>query len=99
MPSNVSLDAAYTASLSNNFQLNTNYNYTKLFLADIAVAAATSTIYHNLGYRPQVITWIKTGSTFEQCNISGYAKVNNSTVIITAPSNDIHYRIYLDGQL
>ena len=101
MPSNINLDVSYTASLSSNFQLNSDYNYTKLIpeLTGIATAAATTTITHNLGYRPQVIIWIKDGMELEQRNISGYAKVTTTTVVITAPSNDVHYRIYADGQL
>lgn len=99
IPSDADLDAEATAALADQFQFNTDYNYTKLFKAGIALAAATTTIDHDFGYRPQVIAWLKTGSSFEQINVSGYIKVTTTQVIITAPSNDVHYRIYADGQL
>lgn len=101
MPSNINADAAFTASLADKFQLNTDYNYTKLYLSGITTAAATTTITHNLGYRPQVMAWLKDASIYgtEMIVDMGYIKVTTTTIVITAPSNDVHYMIYADGQL
>jgi hypothetical protein len=102
MPSDVNIDNASTVALADTFQLNTDYNYTKLLLSGIATAAATTTITHSLGYRPQVMAWIKDGSVVYGTDMivdMGYIKVTTTTIVITSPSKDIHYRIYADGQL
>lgn len=103
MPSDVNLDVSYTASLADKFQLNTDYNYTKLYLSNIATASATTTITHNFGYRPQVIAWSKNisayGTGIVNIDISSYVLVTNTTVVIKSATKDVHYRIYADGQL
>jgi hypothetical protein len=99
MPSDVNVDAPYTASLADKFQSNSDYNYTKLLLPGVALAGTSPTVHHGLGKRPQVLAWIKSGGYIEQLNVSGYVKANTSDVIIINPSNDIHYRIYADSQL
>lgn len=58
MPPNVNEVAPFTASQSDDFVMNTDYNYTKLFSAGIAnLTSGNVSIDHNLGYRPQVEIW------------------------------------------
>lgn len=95
MPSNVNVDTPGTATSSNSFQFNTDYNYCKLYNSGITT---TATITHNLGYRPQVTAWKQTGSNIAQVNDKGIVKVGTTTVNIISTDN-IHYRIYADGQL
>lgn len=101
MPTDANVDADFTSIQADNFQLNTDFNYTKLFMSGIATAAATTTITHSLGYRPQVITWRKDASIYgtEAVVDMGYVKATTTTVVITSPTKDVHYRIYADGQL
>ena len=100
MPSDVNADVAFTASLAENFQFNTDFNYTKLFSSSVA-SAGTSTITHNLGYRPQVLTWIEDSTIYGTTAIvdSGFVKATTTTVVIISPTKSVHYRIYADGQL
>jgi hypothetical protein len=101
-PSDVNLDASFTTSVADIFALNTDYNYTKLYSSGIATAAAITTITHGLGYRPQVMAWIKDGSAAYGTSMvvdMGYVKATATTVVITSPNKDIHYRIYADGQV
>jgi hypothetical protein len=102
MPSNVNVDSSFTTASADTFALNTDYNYTKLFSSGIATAAATTTITHDLGFRPQVMAWIKDSSVAYGTSMvvdMGYVKATTTTVVITSPSKDIHYRIYADGQV
>lgn len=54
MPSDVSTDVP-SVSLD-DFQLNTDYNYTKIVLEGV-LNSGSGTIDHNLGYIPQVEAW------------------------------------------
>jgi hypothetical protein len=101
MPSDVNVDSSFTTASADTFALNTDYNYTKLYLSGIATAAATTTVTHSLGYRPQVIAWVKDASIYgtEAVVDSGIVKVTDTTIVITSPTKDVHYRIYADGQL
>lgn len=57
-PSNSSADLKPTANSGDPFILNTDYNYTKLYI-DNRVVLPSSTIVHNLGYIPQTEAWIE----------------------------------------
>lgn len=59
-PSDSHADIPFTASAGSNFILNTDNNYTKLYLEDFINSPAipsTTTVTHNLGYAPQVMAW------------------------------------------
>jgi len=95
MPSNVNLDASYTAILADNFVLNTDYNYPKLWYNDVT---GSTTINHTFGYRPQVMAWSDNGTSIAQLNTFGSVEVTTNSVIVTSASN-VHLRIYGDSQL
>ena len=101
MPSDVNLDAPYTSATADSFELSTDFNYTKLYYNDIIPATATATITHNFGYRPQVIAWLKNYNIYgtAMVNKSGIVSVDNTSVIVTSASKDVHLRIYADKQL
>jgi hypothetical protein len=67
MPSTVSETAPFTASTADDFTIDTDQNYTKLFDAGATAFSSTPgssvTVSHGLGYRPQVLTWAE-NSTF-----------------------------------
>lgn len=100
-----------TASSGDPFVLNTDYNYTKLYIGgqiDPLASPSTNVIEHNLGYLPQVMAWetdilgnrrpvdITDLPLFSFTSI----EVNASSVIINVPALSIiervDYRIYLD---
>lgn len=62
-PSDKNELAPYTSSSSTNYIINTDYNYSKLYLADVFHQAAVGgtpviqTVAHNLQYYPQVMIW------------------------------------------
>lgn len=112
MPSTVNLDAPYTASIADDFVVNTDYNYMKLFDNQyIPAAAPGSTVYgpHNLGYRPRALIWERS-SAAESILFYGNATddATSDKVLIednqlsfykgTSPGGAIgyHYRIYID---
>lgn len=61
MPSTVSEEAGWTASAADDFVVNTEYNYSKLYMSGVTGFSGTSgstvTVNHGLGYRPQVLVW------------------------------------------
>jgi hypothetical protein len=97
MPSNVNVDATYTASLADTFGFNTDYNYAKLWYNDIITTNPT-TITHDFGYRSQVMAWSDNGTSTAQLNTFGSVEVTTTSVIVTSASN-VHLRIYGDSQL
>ena len=101
MPSDVNLNAPFTASAADKFALSTDYNYTKLYYNDIIPATASTAITHNFGYRPQVIAWVKNYNIYgtQMVNRSGVVKVDTTSVVVTSATKDVHLRIYLDKQL
>lgn len=61
-PADSQADLPSTASSGDDFVLNTDYNYTKLFTQQTITSTTggtTYTITHNLGYRPQIMVWYK----------------------------------------
>lgn len=75
-PTNINLDTPATNVGVDNFMLNSDYNYTKLYLAGIASWTTTSyvstpiVINHNLGYIPQVLCWTDDGTTKSPVDVS-----------------------------
>ena len=60
MPSNVSTEVGFTASLGSNFIINSEYNYMKLYMTDrvsMPSGSGITTINHGLGYMPFVSSW------------------------------------------
>jgi len=67
MPSNINVDSPYTSSDADLFVYNSDYNYSKLYMADLtassSVASSTEVVNHNLGYYPQCEIWYEKAST------------------------------------
>lgn len=60
MPSDVNESAVFTADLSSQFSLNSEFNYTKLYKTGVLLwNGATQTVNHGLGYRPQIEIWFE----------------------------------------
>lgn len=104
IPSNVDPDVAPTAVNSLPFTFSSDYNYTKL-LKEGYVTSST-TISHDLGYRPQVACWFQnSGGYVAQMNVSDSRPGLSSSVEVTTTGLAIfldgftpgmHYRIYAD---
>lgn len=101
MPSNVAETAVPTSALADNFVLNTDYNYSKLYYNDVLPDVTTTTITHNLGYRPQVMAWMgdSTQSSYIMYDSSTYITVTDTTVVAHSVGYDIYLRIYKDSQV
>lgn len=102
-PNDSTGDAPSTASNADNFVLNTDYNYCKLYYNDTIPASAATTITHNFGYRPQIMAWAKDMTAYGTGVINTddpttYITVTTSTVVTHAAAKDIHLRIYADSQ-
>lgn len=91
-PTTADADVHGTSPVGDGFQFNTDYNYTKLFLADFIDQAAgsgsptTRTISHGLGKDTQLLAWkedsgIVTPLTFHD---AGVAQVEDVSVSIDA---------------
>ena len=60
MPSDIDAEALFTASTADNFVINTDYNYSKLWSAGVLTwSNSNQVINHNFGYRPQVEIWFE----------------------------------------
>lgn len=104
LPSGVDPAVAATAIQSLPLTFNSDYNYTKL-LKDGYETASTS-VPHDLGYRPQVQCWSEYPSGFIQMYDLSDAiaspldsvEVTTSALIITKSATfaGVHYRIYAD---
>ncbi|MBO1267092.1 hypothetical protein [Arthrobacter cavernae] len=75
-PSTVDADLLRTQSNVDNFQLNTDYNYTKLYLSDYfeypsspSTTSVTTIIPHGLGRVPQVMTWSEKSGTIAPLSV------------------------------
>lgn len=110
-PSDNNSDLLPTASSGDNFVLNTDYNYTKLYLNDVILNATTGTytVLHNLGYLPQVMAWVEdTGYTIpidvseapDTFGIYVTCIVNTTSIQFIVPAfltiDRIDYRLYID---
>jgi hypothetical protein len=67
MPSTVSTTAPFTASTADDYIVDTDQNYSKLFLSGetgfSSTLGSSVVVQHGLGYRPQVLVWTE-NSTF-----------------------------------
>lgn len=111
LPENSTLDVPGTSTGLDNFVLNTDYNYCKVYMAGTTTGFSAE-ITHNLGYYPQVDVWRQLNNV--NCThvddgdpVSGYGVniiVTTTKINITAiasnypPGSTItwHYRIYAD---
>lgn len=104
-PSNSRAKIGSTSKHANEFILNTDYNYCKLYKKGII--NGDTTITHGLGYLPQVLAWKERndGSILPvelfsidatlPGSVVNYVKVTNSDVIFYN-TGKVHYRIYYD---
>jgi hypothetical protein len=107
MPPDINKDVLATVANLDVFMLNTDYNYTKLFLDD-KTTSNIATISHNLGYYPQVEAW-----TVDSNNKIGHIVSNELTDITYSPSCEVttnqiilrdpsagvsywYYKVYID---
>jgi hypothetical protein len=106
-PSGSSATLSPIASQGDDFILNTDYNYLKLYDADSASpgTATTYTVTHDLGYIPQVLAWYEytavSGFVFPVTTESTVAlEVNTTSIVFQNPFGDdianVWWRIYLD---
>jgi hypothetical protein len=114
MPSNANVNVSPTASTASNFVLNTDYNYMKLFDSDYITMPSsgnTTTVTHDLGYRPRVQIWELLPTGLERLvgiltpdtSDTSSNRINLTTTTLTfrrgssgAEPTNYHYRIYLD---
>ena len=107
-PSGSTQTAPATNTSANKFILNTDYNYTKL-MATGEFTSAGQEYQHNLGYIPQVLTWVKTSFVGEPVieylsSASEYTGIKvtvteNKIICGAMPSvfvDKIYWRIYYD---
>ena len=107
MPSDVDIEAPYTQSSLDDFNLNTDFNYTKLLLSGVT-ASQNATITHGLGYYPQVETWYVSSFDSRVVYSNGdlpdgtwvpVSSINTDSLVLsdtTGTASRWHYRIYVD---
>jgi hypothetical protein len=106
MPYDADVDVLATASGLGNFVINTDYNYSKVFLEG-RTTANPQTITHNLGYYPQIEAWnirsgvyrhVMYGESYGGTVYDMSITVTTTTAVFTsATANDrFYYRIYAD---
>lgn len=110
-PSDYTGTVASTKSLGDTFVINSDYNYMKLVAEgkETVSAGSSTTITHNLGFIPHVLTWYNDGTYTYPIEVSDpatsslpyvntpYAEVNTTQLILysdSSISNTIHYRYY-----
>jgi len=108
MPSDVNDETGHTSNATGNFVMNTDYNYSKLYLNDkTPYIASPYIVSHNLGYIPrQVSIWRgNLDGEIEPVFDGTTEPTDNSRIIIdntnlyfysTSGSSYYYYRIYLD---
>ena len=105
MPSDVNAVALPTQSMLDNFNINTDYNYSKLLLSGTA-SGAGGTVSHDLGYYPQCEVWWESSDGFIRpvneylLGEAPYATVSQIAVSFVPDqfNNPVrwHYRIYAE---
>lgn len=108
-PSDVNLQAPSTNVISDTFQFNSGFNYSKLFINTVVPLApnATANVVHGLGYRPQALIWQELTATGDISPVTvanigiGPFLMNVTTSVLSlqslfGPAARIHVRIYLD---
>lgn len=111
MPSDVNVAVNRTSISGDDLVFNTDYNYTKLWRADVASfpdtfsGEVTSTITHNFGYRPQVDFWVERDGVIQNIvqstpNLYGIdIRIGVNSVGIVSKNSlacRVHWRIYID---
>lgn len=104
-------DVTKISNLADNFVLNTDYNYTKLYTSGaITTTSEPQSVAHSLGYVPQVMCWLEASSTITPLPYSiiyahasaglaanGYGRLNITTSnLVFNKAGKYHYRVYLD---
>lgn len=111
-PSDQNLESEPTNQGVDNFMLNTDFNYTKLALADVFDQAANTSfdptfhvVTHNLGYIPQVSFWVETDGIIRNNPIASptdrgvVCNVTSTSLVfsfISTLASRVHYRVYHD---
>lgn len=105
MPSNIDALIEPTQQYLDDFNINTEYNYTKLLTAGIANGSSNS-VTHGLGYYPQTEVWWEDSDGFIRPVVDyllgdrPYARISTSELIMTEgtfmPPSRWHYRIYAE---
>lgn len=108
-PSDSHADIPATSGDATNFILNTDYNYCKLYQKGVINASDVTTINHNFGYLPQVMTWRESNGKIFPGNLADWysgdigdtygTKVTNTQVVLKYANiglDRVHYRIYYD---
>lgn len=103
LPSDANVDVASTQSSLDNFVINTDYNYPKIFM-DGSFTGTSTTINHNLGYYPMVDIWTLVGSSCRRIiwsNIrpsayNGERLTTTTLSLFNGDSTTWWYRIYAD---
>lgn len=105
-PSNVYSNVTTTPVANDEFIINTDYNYTKLYMSGIT--NQNTTINHNLGYVPQVIVWQETDPGITPTQYYGFPlneapQITTTQLILPAINaastiKRFHYRIYIDDK-
>lgn len=107
-PSSISPDVDFTNIDAYKLLLSSDYNYSKLYME--GESTSSTSIMHNLGYRPQVLAWMKrrflAGRPIEIINtfskdyegiITGVRVTNNAmTIDFSDGWEKVFWRIYLD---
>lgn len=108
-PSTSNVELPGTESLADNFVINSDYNYMKLFDTGVTgsiAGAATTTVTHGLGYKPQILAWSEDSlgtiypMSLSWALVNVNVEVTSTQMIIRNDSfttQKIHYRIYLDA--
>lgn len=114
MPTTHNEDVGFTAATADPYVINSDNNYTKLFMSGVtpllSTPLSTSTVYHNLGYYPQIEGWSERdgktyiisytyvfgGSSEYSCMAVYTDRVVFNTSSFMTSDERFHYRIYLD---
>jgi hypothetical protein len=101
-PSNSNAEVPHTASVADDFVIDTDLNYSKLLYSDRITAGQTIT--HNLNRRLHVMLWeeiLSSGRIYKNNNAEmtdtskSSAKVNlNNIIFNVATGSAVHYRVY-----
>ena len=111
-PSDSNADSLSTINQGDPFVLNTDYNYTKLYIQGKLTLSASTSVFHGLGYIPQIEVWVGTAtqnyppqqflntldtSTSGIGDIGVYATTTTLNFVGTVSGAlYLHYRIFLD---
>lgn len=95
-------DLTATQSLVDDFQLNTDYNYTKLFMAGYydyptsgSATNVTTTIPHGLGRIPQIVTWREDGGQVAPLMGQDAGVIQIENAVTSLDANNLYIKIIL----